>query len=85
MNEHRHLYAVDIDPTDPQEWGPAVERIAEKLAERMWGNPLWYRGMANDALTTVFPNLDPKDTQRVSWIYFDTEEAPTREELFADG
>lgn len=65
---------VSIDPTDPQQWGPAVERMAEKMAERMWGAACWYRGAANDALTAVFPNLDPKDTQRVAMVYFNPPE-----------
>jgi hypothetical protein len=64
---------VLLDPTDPQMWGAAVERMAAKMAARMWGVPAWYRGTANDALTAAFPGLDPKDTARVLHAYLDSE------------
>lgn len=63
---------VSIDPTDPAQWGPAVERMAQKMADRMWGAPHWYRGAANDALTTVF-DLDPKDTSRMLRVWLEME------------
>lgn len=82
---HTSRDVVSIDPTDPDQWGPAVERMAEKIAGSTWGVSHWYRGVANDALTAVFPHLDPKDTQRVLWVYLERDEPPTREELFTDG
>jgi hypothetical protein len=61
---------ASIDATDPDEWGPAVEAMAAKMAERMWGPPHWYRGVANDALTAAL-GLDPKDTMRVFRVWED--------------
>lgn len=63
--------SVSFDPTDPQIWGAMVDRMAEKMADRMWGTRLWYLGVANDALTAAFLHLDPKDTQRVLRVYIE--------------
>lgn len=63
---------VSIDPTDPQQWGLAIERMAEAMAQSMWGASCWYRGTANDALTAAF-GLDPKDTQRVLMVWHEDE------------
>jgi hypothetical protein len=57
-----------IDPTNPEKWGPAVERAAEAIARATWGASHWYRGAANDALTAAF-QIDPKDTQRVLRVW----------------
>lgn len=73
-----------IDPTDPDEWGPAVERMAMKMTEMMWGRHEWYRAVANAALTVAFDgleiaDLDPKDTDRVCWEYFAREQSASLE------
>lgn len=57
-----------LDPTDPDAWGPAVDRMAKTMARQCWGKPEWYRMVANDALSAAL-DLDPKDTTRVLWAY----------------
>lgn len=62
-----------LDPTNPDEWGPAVERAAESMAAHMWGAACWYQGAANDALTAAV-GADPKDTQRVLRVWHERED-----------